>query len=61
MIRQTFTPQVTYSRRTPNKNAHVAFFNAILEEECSSKHGKSVHKKYNATRIHSILKYHTSK
>lgn len=56
--------------RTPNKNAHIESFNAILEGECLSKHEFQSYaeaydtvsqfiKDYNAVRIHSSLKYHT--
>lgn len=56
--------------RTPNKNAHIESFNAILEEECLSKYEFESYaeaydtvsqfiKDYNKIRIHSSLKYHT--
>ena len=56
--------------RTPNKNAHIESFNAILEEECLSKYVFQSYseaydtvsqfiKNYNTVRIHSSLKYHT--
>jgi len=56
--------------RTPNKNAHIESFNAILEEECLSKYEFQSYaeaydtvsqfiKNYNTVRIHSSLKYHT--
>jgi len=56
--------------RTPNKNAHIESFNAILENECLSRHEFQSYaeayetvskfiKKYNTVRIHSSLKYHT--
>ena len=56
--------------RTPNKNAHIESFNAILEEECLSRYEFQSYaeaydtvsqfiKNYNAVRLHSSLKYHT--
>jgi len=56
--------------RTPNKNAHIEAFNAILEDECLSRHEFRSYaeayeavsefiKKYNTIRIHSSLKYRT--
>lgn len=56
--------------RTPNKNAHIESFNAILEGECLSGYEFQSYaqaydtvslfiKGYNAKRIHSSLNYHT--
>jgi putative transposase len=56
--------------KTPNKNAHVEAYNAILELECLSRHEfltfaeayEVVHdhiRFYNEVRIHSSLKYRT--
>lgn len=56
--------------RTPNKNAHIEAFNAILEDECLARNEFASYaeayrvvsefiKKYNNRRIHSSLKYHT--
>lgn len=56
--------------RTPNKNAHIESFNAILENECLSRYEFQSYaeaydtvskfiKNYNTVRIHSSLKYHT--
>lgn len=56
--------------RTPNKNAHIESFNAILQGECLSRYEFQSYaeaydtvsqfiKNYNAVRLHSSLKYHT--
>lgn len=56
--------------RTPNKNAHIEAFNAILEDECLSRHEFRTYaeayslvsdfiRHYNTRRIHSSLRYHT--
>ncbi len=56
--------------RTPNKNAHIEAFNAILEDECLARNDFASYadayrvvsefiKKYNNRRLHSSLKYHT--
>ncbi|WP_081578670.1 integrase core domain-containing protein [Thermacetogenium phaeum] len=54
--------------KTPNLNAHIESFNAILEEECLSRHEFASYAEayatvvdfirfYNETRIHSATKY----
>lgn len=56
--------------RTPNKNAHIESFNAILEDECLRRNEFATYaeayqtvslfiKRYNNKRIHSSLKYMT--
>lgn len=56
--------------RTPNKNAHIESFNAILENECLRRQEFHTYAeaygevsefigRYNTRRIHSSLRYHT--